>query len=86
MVFGREPEDLMVGGVVMVFLNFIFSSFLPILACSALVVWFIGRLKRGKPPGVIIHLCHRLELMRIPGVLRLRRIVFSTCSHAMADG
>ena len=29
-----------------------------------------GRLKRGRPPGTLIHALHRLEILPIPGVLR----------------
>jgi hypothetical protein len=31
-----------------------------------------GRLKRGRPPGALIHALHRLEILPIPGALRPR--------------
>jgi hypothetical protein len=36
---------------------------------AALAFW---RLKRGRPPGFLLHALHRLELLPIPGVLRPR--------------
>lgn len=77
LVFGCETEDLMAGSVVMVFLNFVFASFLPILLLSGLSVWLVRRLKKGRPPGIVVHVCHKLDLVRIPSVLPCRRIRFS---------
>ena len=77
LVFGCETEDLMAGSVVMVFLNFVFASFLPILLLSGLSVWLVRRLKKGRAPGVLLHLMHHWDIMRIPGVLPVREAAYS---------
>ena len=84
-IMGFEVEDFAVGSCVLVMCNFIFETFLPVLAVSTAVMYFVKRIKKGKPPGFIVHLAHSLDLIRIPGVLSAHRHEFSPVS-AEHDG
>ena len=76
LILGLEPEDY---GLVMLVL------LLASLLCSALLSFGLallaglacGRLKRGQPPGALIHALHRLEILSIPGVLRAQPLHYA---------
>ena len=52
------------------------APLVPVTATVCVVTVCAGllfrRLKRGRPPGALIHLAHQLELIRIPGAVRPR--------------
>lgn len=77
LVMGYEVEDLMLGATVMVFCNFVFSSFFPVFAVTMALMWSIKRIKKGRPSGFIIHLAHQKDLLHIPGVLPVKRVWYS---------
>jgi hypothetical protein len=71
LVLGLELEDLAA-----IMLTLILAStmlaLIPSIAVAGLAGYGLWRGKRGQPPGALIHACHRLELLPIPGVLRPR--------------
>ena len=71
LILGLEPEDY---GLVMlvVLLASLATSALVSFGLACLVGVAFHRLKRGQPPGALIHALHGLELLPIPGVLRPR--------------
>lgn len=78
LVFGFETEDLAFMMGVMMLSSFIFEGMAGVCTvtlCSGLV---LRRLKRGRPPGALIHIAHQLELIRIPGVVKPRARRYST--------
>ena len=80
LVMGFEVEDLMLGATVMVFCNFLFSSFFPVFVVTLTVMHLIKKVKKGRPSGYIIHLAHQKDLIHIPGVLPVKRLRFSPMS------
>jgi TraL protein len=71
LILGLEPEDY---GLVMLtlLLASLVGHALVAFACAAGVGVSFWALKRGHPPGALIHAFHRLELLPIRGVLRPR--------------
>ena len=47
--------------------------------------FFLKRLKKGKAPGVLIHLMHRWDLLRMPGVLPVREVGYSPVAADWRD-
>ena len=78
LVFGFEIEDIAAMMAVMMFTGmFIFEGFPPVLALTVAFGLVLRRLKKGRPPGFIVHLMHRWDILRIPGVLPVRRAAYS---------
>jgi hypothetical protein len=71
LILGLEPEDYSLVIVVLIVSSLFLSALLSFAGAlgAALAFW---RLKRGRPPGFLIHALHRLEILPIPGVLRPR--------------
>jgi hypothetical protein len=69
LILGLEPEDY---GLVMLtlILASTITSALGAFMCATGVGIGFWALKRGKPPGTLIHTLHRLEILLISGVLR----------------
>ena len=59
---------------------FLFESLAPVFLVTAAFGPLLKRLKKGRAPGVLIHLLHRWDLLRIPGVLPVRDAVYSAVS------
>ena len=70
-IVGLELEDLGLTAFILVLASVAFSAMLS-LAMAAAVGFFLSKMKRGKAPGALLHTCHQLELMRLPGVLSPR--------------
>ncbi len=68
-ILGLEPEDY---GLVMLTLIVAatFLSAIPAFGSGLGVALACLHLKRGQPPGALIHWLHAWELLPIPGVLR----------------
>ncbi len=68
-ILGLEPEDY---GLVMLtlLLAALFLPAIPAFGSGLGVALACKHLKRGRPPGALIHRLHALELLPIPGVLR----------------
>ena len=78
LVFGFETEDLAFMMGVMLLSSFVFEGMVGVCAttlCSGLV---LRHLKRGQPPGALIHIAHQLELIRIPGAVKPKVRRYST--------
>ncbi len=69
-IFGLEPEELVLIGLVAGAILFLIDAIPAVLAGGAL--WLaLSRIKAGKPPGHLFELFHRSGLMRrAPGFLR----------------
>ena len=70
-IVGLELEDLGLTAFALLLASLALTATLS-LACAAAVGFFLSTMKRGKAPGALLHTCHQLELMRLPGVLRPR--------------
>lgn len=69
-VFGLEPEDLVVVGLVSIGLLFVADGFVGVGAGLGLWVALV-RLKAGKPPGYLVELAHRVGILdRLPASWR----------------
>ena len=78
LVFGFEVEDLgVICGVMILSGVFLFEGFAPVLMVTAAFAFFLKRLKKGKAPGMLIHLAHRWDIVRMPGVLPVRNVGYS---------
>ena len=78
LVFGFEVEDLgVISGVMILTGLFLFEGFAPVLMVTVAFAFFLKRLKKGKAPGMLIHLMHRWDLLRMPGVLPVRQVGYS---------
>jgi hypothetical protein len=71
LVLGLEPEDYGLVMLTMLLAGLVVNALLA-FACAAGVGVSFWALKRGHPPGALIHAFHRLELLPIRGVLRPR--------------
>ena len=78
LVFGFEVEDLgAICGVMILSGLFLFEGFMGVLLTTAAFAFFLKRLKKGKAPGMLIHLAHRWDIIRMPGVLPVREVGYS---------
>jgi hypothetical protein len=71
LVLGLELEDLAVMMLTLILASTVLA-FLPSVLVVGLAGCGLWRGKRGQAPGALIHACHRLELLPIPGVIRPR--------------
>ena len=72
LVFGFEVEDLAAMMGVMLLSSLLFEGMAGVCVVTVSAGLLLKRLKRGRPPGALIHLAHQLELIRIPGAVRPR--------------
>ena len=87
LVFGFEVEDLgAICGVMIMTGLFLFEGLAPVLVVTAAFAFFLKRLKKGKAPGVLIHMAHRWDLVRMPGVLPVREVGYSPVAGDGEDG
>ena len=71
LILGLELEDIAVTVLVLTIASTVWAL-LPSMGIAVLAGYGIRRLKRGQPPGALMHACHRLELVPTPGVIRPR--------------
>jgi type IV conjugative transfer system protein TraL len=71
LILGLEPEDYGLVMLTLILAGLVVNALLAFASAVGvgLVFW---ALKRGHPPGTLIHTLHRLELLPIRGVLRPR--------------
>jgi hypothetical protein len=74
LILGLEPEDYGLVMLTLILTSTVASALLAFASAAGIGVAFWA-LKRGQPPGTLIHTLHRLELLPIRGVLppRTRR-------------
>ena len=72
LVFGFEVEDLAAMMGVMLLSSLLFEGMAGVCVVTVSAGLLVKRLKRGRPPGALIHLAHQLELIRIPGAVKPR--------------
>ena len=78
LIFGFEIEDLSTICGVMVFAGlFLFESAPPVFFVTVGFALGLRRLKKGRAPGVLLHLAHRWDILRVPGVLPVREVGYS---------
>jgi hypothetical protein len=75
-IFGIEPEDFALVAITPILGSLVFDA-LGSFACGASLGLGMYFAKRGKPPGFLLHLLHRLELARLPGICAPRRQRYS---------
>ena len=81
LIFGFEVEDLGAVCGVMIFTGlFLFEGFAPVVLVTGGFAFFLKRAKKGKAPGFLMHVMHRWDLLRIPGVLPVREAWYSPAS------
>lgn len=86
LVFGFEVEDLgAICGVMILSGLFLFEGFMGVLLTTVAFAFFLKRLKKGKAPGMLIHLAHRWDLIRMPGVLPVREVGYSPAAADAID-
>ncbi len=74
-VFGLEPEDLVIVGLVAIGLLFVADGFVGVGAGLGLWIALV-RLKAGKPPGCLVELAHRVGVLdRLPASWRPPHVV-----------
>ena len=72
LILGFEVEDIAAVCGVMIFTGlFVFESLMWVFMATGAFVVFLKRLKKGRAPGMLIH------LLRIPGVLPVREVGYS---------
>jgi len=79
LILGFELEDLTVIAASLVLAG-LFLDALPAFGVAGLFAGALWVLKRGQPPGVVIHTFHRLGVLPIKGVLRSRTQRYSPWS------
>ena len=86
LIFGFEVEDIAAVCAVMVFCGlFLFESFPPVFFVTAGAGLALKRLKKGRAPGVLMHLMHRWDILHIPGVLPVREASWSPMAAEFDD-
>ena len=81
LVFGFESEDLLAISGMMIFAGlFLFESSVKVFLMTAAFAYLLRWLKRGRPPGALLHLLHRWDILHMPGVLRVGRFAYSPVS------
>lgn len=84
LILGFEVEDLgMICGVMILSGMLLFEGFAGVVLLTTAFAIFLKRLKKGKAPGMLIHLAHRWDILRMPGVLPVREVGYSPVA---ADG
>ncbi len=80
-IFGLEPEELVLVGLVAGAILFLVDAVPAVLSGGAL--WLgLSRVKAGKPPGHLFELLHRSGfLRRAPGFLRAPHLLRSGLRH-----
>lgn len=63
LVFGLEPEELVLVGAVSGAILFVWDAF-PAIGAGALLWIGLARVKEGRPPGYLFSLLHRTGLLR----------------------
>ena len=87
LVFGFEVEDLgAICGVMILAGLFLFEGFAPVLIVTLAFALFLKRLKKGKAPGVLLHMAHRWDIVRMPGVLPVREVGYSPVAGEDDEG
>jgi hypothetical protein len=71
LILGLEPEDYGLVMLTLVLAGVVLNALLAFASAVSVGMSFWA-LKRGHPPGTLIHVFHRLELLPIRGVLRPR--------------
>jgi type IV secretory pathway TrbD component len=88
MIFGLEPEDLVLVGLVSGLILFAIDAIPAVL--TGAVLWIgLSRLKAGKPPGYVFELMYRSGLLRwAPSFLKAPHLVRRGVKHldAFAGG
>lgn len=75
MIFGLEPEDLVLVGLVAGIILFVVDAVPAVLTGAALWIG-LSRLKAGKPPGHVYELLFRSGLLRrAPSFLRVPHLI-----------
>ena len=78
LIFGFEVEDFAAICAVMIFAAlFVFEGVVPVVYATAGFALGLRRLKKGRAPGVLLHLMHHWDIMRIRGVLPVREAAYS---------
>lgn len=81
MVFGLEPEDLVLVGLVAGAILFVVDP-VPAVIAGAILWMGISRLKAGRPPGYVYELLHRGGLLRwAPSFLRAPHLLDPRARH-----
>ena len=87
LVFGFEVEDLgAICGVMIMTGIILFEGLAPVLMVTAAFAVALKRLKKGKAPGVLLHMAHRWDIVRMPGVLPVREVGYSPVAGDGEDG
>lgn len=74
-IFGLEPEELVLVGVVSGALLFLVDA-VPAVGTGAALWIGLGRLKAGKPPGHLYELAYRAGILRwLPDFLRVPHLL-----------
>ena len=74
-IFGLEPEDLVLVGLVAGVILFTVDP-VPAVLTGALLGVGLSRLKAGKPPGYLYELLHRFNLIRFcPSLFRVPHLL-----------
>ena len=85
-IFGCEVEDIAAICGVMVFAAlFVFESAIPVFFVTVGFAFGLRRLKKGKAPGMLLHMLHHWDILRIPGVLAVRDARYSPVMGDLAD-
>ncbi len=85
LVFGFEVEDLGAMMGVMLLSSFFFEGMAGVCVVTLCAGLLVRRLKRGRPPGALIHLAHHLELIRIPGAVKPKARRYSPSAAGGVD-
>ena len=85
LVLGFEVEDLAAMMGVMLLSSLLFEGMAGVCVVTVCAGLLIRRLKRGRPPGALIHVAHQLELIRIPGAVRPRSRLYSSSAAGGFD-
>jgi hypothetical protein len=75
-MLGLEPEDVGLVAALPLLLGLVLDT-LPCFAATGALGLALYLMKRGKPPGALLHTLHGLELTRLPGLLSPRRQRYS---------
>ena len=85
-IFGCEVEDIAAICGVMVFAAlFVFEGAIPVFFVTVGFALGLRRLKKGKAPGMLLHMLHHWDILPIPGVLAVRDARYSPVMGDFAD-
>ena len=86
LIFGFEVEDFAAICAVMVFAAlFVFEGVAPVVYTTVGFALGLRRLKKGRAPGVLLHMMHHWDILRIPGVLPVRQTEYSPVTGDFGD-